>query len=147
MESSSTNVHVVGVDLLKAFYKLWSCFSFVIQVISEKNTCSKGFTRNFFEIFLHKNNLTIIPTNLVRISFFIYFYPFLETKNKNQIFWQVGGLVTRNICFLFIASRFKVVPNLIDFHKGIFLHVTLTFFSYMLWAYIFPVTGKQLKVL
>ena len=143
MESSSTIVHVVGVDLLKAFYKLWSCFSFVIQVISEKNTCSKVLLA-IFEIFLHKNNCKY---NSYKFSQSFVFYPFLETKNKHQIFWQVGGLVTRNICFLFIVSRSKVMPNLIDFHKGVFLHVTLTFFSNILWDYIFPVTGKQLKVL
>ena len=34
-------------------------------------------------------------------------------------------LVTRNICFLFIASPlyFKAIPKVIGFYKGTFLHV------------------------
>ena len=49
------------------------------------------------------------------------FYPLfvlLTNQKQESGFQQVGGLVTRNICFLFIA-----IPNLIDFFKGIFLHV------------------------
>ena len=44
-ESSSANVPIVGEDLLRAFY-----YSFVIQVISEKKLCSKGFTNNLRDI-------------------------------------------------------------------------------------------------
>ena len=40
--------------------------------------------------------VTIIPTNLVTSSLSSFFCPFIETKNKNQNFQQVDGLVTRN---------------------------------------------------
>ena len=48
-ESFSTNVSIVGKDLLRAFT---GCFiyNFVIQVISEKTLCSKGFTSNLRDI-------------------------------------------------------------------------------------------------
>ena len=49
-ESSSTNVPIVGEDLLRLLYKL-SYLQFVIQVISKKNLCSKGFTGNLRDIF------------------------------------------------------------------------------------------------
>ena len=49
--------------------------------------------------------VTIIPTNLVTNSLLFLFCPFIETKNKNQVFsklvvWQQGI-----VCFLFISSR------------------------------------------
>ena len=49
-ESFSTNMSIVGEDFLKAFY---GCFiyNFVIQVISEKAVCSKGFNSNLKDIF------------------------------------------------------------------------------------------------
>ena len=50
---------------------------------SIKKHCSKGFTRNFRDIF-HENNCTI-HTNSVSISFLSPFWSVLETKNKNQI--------------------------------------------------------------
>ena len=40
--------------------------------------------------------VTIIPTNLITNSLLSLFCTFIETKNKNQNFQQVGGLVTRN---------------------------------------------------
>ena len=39
---------------------------------------------------------------------------------------ELGGLVTRNISTFFlkrVALYFKAMPNLIDFYKGIYLHV------------------------
>ena len=45
-----------------------------------------------------KISVTIIPTDLVINSPLSSFYPFLQTQT------QVGGLITRNISFLFVAS-------------------------------------------
>ena len=50
LESSSTNVHILGEDLLRAFYKLFYLL-FCVHVINEKTLCRKDFTRNLREIF------------------------------------------------------------------------------------------------
>ena len=51
-----------------------------------------------------KTIVTIFPTDLVANLLFSYFCPFLQTKNKNQVFSQVRGLVTR-IFLLFVYSE------------------------------------------
>ena len=66
LESSSTNVHIVGESLLRAFSK-------ILQGIWERD-------------FYMKILVTIIPTNLVTNSLLSFFCNFIETKNKNQIF-------------------------------------------------------------
>ena len=53
--------------------------------------------------------LTIIPTSLVAKLLLFLFCPVLEIKNQESRkqesrFNQVGGLVTRNVYVLFIAS-------------------------------------------
>ena len=64
----------------------------------------------------------IIPTDLVTHSILLYFCPFLERKNKNQIF---SKLVVKIFVFCFkqVALFFKAMPNSIDFYKRIFLHL------------------------
>ena len=54
LEISSTNAHIVFEDL--PIMRSTSCFicGFVIQVISEKALCSKGFTSNLTYIFTRK---------------------------------------------------------------------------------------------
>ena len=97
----------------------------MIQVISEKTLCSKGFTSNLRDI-LHQNNRNY---NSYRFSYkfaFILFLSFLTNQKQESGFRQVGGLVTRNIsafCLYRVALYFKAMPNSIDFYKGIFLHV------------------------
>ena len=60
---------------------------------------------------LHENNRTIIPTDLVTNSLLFSLCPFLQTKNKNQVFSKVGGLVTRNISvFVYSKSRSTSKP-------------------------------------
>ena len=49
-ESFSTNVSIVGEDLLRARYRLFY-LQFYLQVISEKTLCSKGFISNLRDIF------------------------------------------------------------------------------------------------
>ena len=70
--------------------------------------------------------VTIIPTDLVTNSHLSSFCLFFTNQKQESDFQQVGGLITRNISvFLFqqVALYFKVMPNLIDFYKGISLLV------------------------
>ena len=53
LESSSTSVHIVGENLLRAFYKLF-CLQLCVSSDQWKNTVYKDFTRNFREIFTWK---------------------------------------------------------------------------------------------
>ena len=57
-----------------------------------------------------------MPTDLVTNLFLYSFCPFLQTKNQEPGFQQVGGLVTRNICFLFIASR-ALLQSHLEFNR------------------------------
>ena len=57
---------------------------------SVKKGCLAKILLEIWEIFLCENNLTIIPTNLIRMTLLSSFSPFVETKNKNQIFNEVG---------------------------------------------------------
>ena len=69
--------------------------------------------------------INLIPTNLVTNSLISLFCSFLETKNKNLNFQQVGDLVTRNISVFRlwrVALCFKGMLNSMDFYKRIFLH-------------------------
>ena len=70
--------------------------------------------------------LNMISTNLVTNSLLSLFCDVIKPKNKNQIFEQFGGLVTRNtfaFCLQPVGLYFKGMPNSIDFYKKIFLHV------------------------
>ena len=63
--------------------------------------------------------VTIIPTDVVTNLLFCSFCPFLSTQNKRfSASWCFGS--KKCFCFFFIVSA---MPNSIDFHKGIFLHV------------------------
>ena len=56
---------------------------------------------------------------------FILFLSFLTNQKQESDFQQIGGLVTRDIsvfCLQRVVLYFKVMPNSIDFYKGIFLH-------------------------
>ena len=76
--------------------------------------------QNYYSLFERhfciKIIVTLIPANLVTI----HFYPFFVLS-------EVGGVVKKNIYFLFIASRaplyLKGIPNSIDFYKRIFFTV------------------------
>ena len=100
VRSSSTNVHVIGKHLLRAFYKLFS-LRFCVSSDQRKNTVqqrfykdfdftrtsrNKDFTRTSREI-LYENNCN---HNSYKFSYkllaFIPFCSLIEIKNKNQIF-------------------------------------------------------------
>ena len=65
--------------------------------------------------------VTSIPTDLVTNSLLSSFFSFLQTKNKNQVWYQEIFA----FCLYRVALYFKAVMNSIDFSKGIFLHVIL----------------------
>ena len=48
LETSSNNVHIVGKNMLRAFYKLF-CLCFVYRQICERKMCSKEVTCNLRE--------------------------------------------------------------------------------------------------
>ena len=78
--------------------------------------------------------VTLIPTDLVTNLLLFYFCPFLQTKKNESGFQQVGAMVTRNIsvfCLKRVTFYFKAMPNSIDFHKGILLHVIPVRYSCM----------------
>ena len=61
-----------------------------------------------------------------KFAFIAFFY--LRNQTQESGFNQIGGLLTRNIsffCLWWFALYFKVMPNSIDFYKGIFLDVKL----------------------
>ena len=93
LQSSSTNVHIVGEDLLTALCELFSlrfCVSSVAKIL-----------QGIWETFLHENNHNY---NSYKFSYKFTFIPFLsfrKSQKQESNFQQVGGLVSK--CF-FIAS-------------------------------------------
>ena len=123
MESSSTIVHIIGENLLRAMYKLF-CSSFYVSMISENTLCEKDFTLHRISgRCLYENDRN---NNSCKSSYKFAFIPFLPFhRNKKQIsnLQQVGVLVTR-ISFAFWLLNSGIM-NSIDFHKSILLHVIL----------------------
>ena len=123
MESSSTIVHIVGENLLRAIYKLF-CSRFCVSMISENTLCEKDFTLHRISgRCLYENDRN---NNSCKSSYKFASIPFLPFhRNKKQIsnLQQVGVLVTRN-CFAFCLLN-SGITNSIDFHKSILLHVIL----------------------
>ena len=78
---------------------------------SVKKHCVAKVLLGIWETFLDENNRTIIPTDLVTNLLLSSLF-FLTNQKQESGFQQLGGLVTRND-----------MTNLIDFYKGILLHV------------------------
>ena len=75
-ETSSTNVHIAGEDLMRAFYKFF-VYGFLFQVIKWQNTlCSKDFKRNLRATFFIKKDRKYNPNKLTCKNAFIPFLPF-----------------------------------------------------------------------
>ena len=91
-KSFSTNVLIVGEDLLRAFYRLFY-WSFKWSV---RKYCVVKILLEIWEIVYIKIIIAIFPTDLL-INFFILFLAFLTKQKQEPGFQQVGGLVTRNI--------------------------------------------------
>ena len=96
-----------------------------------KKHCVAEFLLAIWGIFLHESNCNY---NSYRFSYrfvFILFLSFLTNKKQESGFQQVGGLVTRNICFLFIASS-AVLQSHAKFNR-----LFIKEFSYMLFTWNF----------
>ena len=107
------------------FYRLFS-LQVCDQAISEKALRNKGFISNFRDVFRVKIIVTISPADVVTNSLSCFFCPFFQTKRQEQSLQKVGGGVTRNFSVFQLQQAvlyFKAIPNLIDFYRGIFLHV------------------------
>ena len=123
MESSSTNVHIVGEDLLRTFYKLFTVLCFKWSV---KKHCVARILQGILERFLRENNRNY---NSYKFSYKFDLIPVLSCRrNQKQEskFQQLGDLVTKNIsafCLWRVALYFKGTANLTDFYKRIFWHV------------------------
>ena len=75
----------------------------MIQVISEKTMCSKGFTR-IWEKYVHESNCNYYSYGFSYKFTFIHILSFLTHQEQESGFQQVGDLVTRNILF-FVYSE------------------------------------------
>ena len=114
LESSSTNVHIVGEDLPRVFYKL---FSFRFCVSSDHLTKMQERFYKKSESILHKKDRNYNSYQSGYKFTFISFCSFIETKTRIK-FQQVGDLVARNsfpFCLQRVALYFKGMPNSIDF--------------------------------
>ena len=67
----------------------------MIQVISEKTLCRKGFTSSLGDI-LHENNRNYDSCRCSYNFPFILFLSFFANQKQTSGFQQVGGLVTKN---------------------------------------------------
>ena len=87
-ESSSTRVHIIGEDLLMAFYKL-----FYLQFCDSSDNTVKQRYKKFGRYFYKKIIVTVTPTYLVTNLLLSHFWPFSNTKNQNQNFrsWWSGN--------------------------------------------------------
>ena len=102
-----------------------SCFiyGFAFQVISEKILSSK-------EAFLFESKCNY---NFCKFSYkfaCIPLFSFRKNQQQELIFQQVSGLVTKEkyfFCIQWVALYVKVIPNSIDFCKGV---------SYMLFLFV-----------
>ena len=104
LESFSTNVPIMGEDLLRAF-----CRFFYLRFCDSKDQGKKCVAKilvEIWEVFLHENNCNYNSHRFNYKFAFILCLSFLTNQKQESSFRQVGGLVTRNISiFLFILSR------------------------------------------
>ena len=105
MEYFSTNVQIVGEDLLRAFcrlFYLWFVFPVIDKIHSVANTLLA-----VLETFSYGIIATIIPTNLIANLFTKPLFCCIETKDKNQISacWWSGNELYLFLYFLFRPSR------------------------------------------
>ena len=102
LESSTTNIHKIIKDLLRAFYKLFS-LQFCVSNDQWKKYCVVKILQGICKTFLCENNRNY---NSCKFSSKFTFILFVLSRNQNQEsnFHQVGDLVTRNICF-FVYSK------------------------------------------
>ena len=102
-ESFSSNVPIIGKNLLRAFYNLFY-FLFFDITWSVKKHCVVKVLPAIWEISDTKMIVTIIPSNSYKFPF-IFFLLLLINQKQESVFQQVGALVKRNISVFFIVSR------------------------------------------
>ena len=126
MESSLTDKHIVGEDMLMTFCK----FYLRLCVSSDQwKNCVGKILLVTWRIFLYENNCNYNFYKFIKRFFRIRFYPFFsfpKNQNKKSNIRQVGDLVKKNISVFslqLVALYFKNISNLIDFYKGTFSHV------------------------
>ena len=122
---------IVGEDLLRAFLQIVLFTVFLLQAVSEKTLCTKGFTSNL--IFLHENNCNYNSCRFSNNFAFILVFPLLQTKTRTssqQVVWYLEIFLIFELCF-------KAMRNSIDLYKGTFLHVIPVCIMVPLFIYIF----------
>ena len=100
-------------------------YSFMIQVISQKAMCSKGFLA-IWEILLHGNNHNYSSYRFSDKFTFTLCLSLLTNRKQGSGFEQIGSLVRRNISAFnlwWVEFHFKTTLNSINLCEGIFLHV------------------------
>ena len=117
MENYSTNMHIVGEDLLRAFYDLF-------QVISKKTLRIKDFTRNLKAI-LNENNHNYNSYKFSYKSAFISFLFFRGIKLSGS-YWSGNEKYLR---FLFIGSC-PLLQRYVEFIRLLKGFLTCYFCSY-----------------
>ena len=90
-----------------------SCFiySFVIQMITEKNTVQRRFYQQFQRYFYVKIIVTITPINVVTNLLLSSFCPFLQTKSKNQASSWPGNKIYFHFLFAVCRALFQSYPE------------------------------------
>ena len=121
MQSSLTNVHIAGEDLLRTLYKLF-CLRFCVSSDPLTKNCVGKILQVIWKTFSYGNNRNY---NSHKFSYKFAFIPFLSFR-RNQKQDQVSSKLTRNIfdfCSQRVALCFKGTPNSTDFYQRIFLHL------------------------
>ena len=118
-------MHIVGEDLLRAFYKFFMFTVFCFKW-SVKKHCVAKILQGIWRRFLYENNRNFNSYKSSHKFNFISFLSFHKNQKQESNFQQVGGLVTSNILlFVDSESRYtsKVCRDSIDFYEIIFLNV------------------------
>ena len=93
---------------------------------SVKKHCIAKALLAYWDTFLYENNHYYESCKFSYKSAFILLIYHCREQKQGSSLQQVGGLVTRNISvfrLLWVTFYFKGMPILVDFHKGISLHV------------------------
>ena len=101
LESSSTNVHIVIEDLMRAYCKLFY-LRFCVSSDQWKKLCK--ILLGVWKTFVRKNNCNYTSHKFNHKLIFISFCPFVETKTNNQIFSKLM-VWHRKIFVVLVYSR------------------------------------------
>ena len=102
-ESFSSNVPIIGKDLLRTFYNFFYFLFYDITCLVKKH-CVVKVLPAIWEITDMKMIATIIPTDSYKFVF-ILFLLLLTNQKQESVFQHVDCLVKTKISVFFIASR------------------------------------------